>query len=223
MTEGVSIQEACVTKYNCFDLDVFSGQTHYKIIVVFQVISRHTRELLGIEEPLFTRSISLPYRDNIGLFLEQKGHTGVKSDSLTLSEFVRVAGLQDYDPQITASEENEELYYTEPQGKVITISLKHQTELLGRRNMVFWVVVVVVVFLPFVKDQNQNCWLYSQFYRRLTAPFLCVSIQPVVKTKTAIFLFPRNCKNSRKILELQLVVGTGWRNRIKSKISCQPK
>nr|XP_019588984.1 PREDICTED: sterile alpha motif domain-containing protein 15 isoform X1 [Rhinolophus sinicus] len=79
-----------------------------------KVISRHTRELLGIEEPLFRRTISLPYRDNIGLFLERKGHTGVKSDSLTLSEFVQVAGLQDYDPQITAPEENKELYYTEP-------------------------------------------------------------------------------------------------------------
>ncbi|KAM5243826.1 sterile alpha motif domain-containing protein 15 isoform 1-T1 [Hipposideros larvatus] len=79
-----------------------------------KVISRHTRELLGIEEPLFRRSISLPYRDNIGLFLEQKGHTGIKSDSLTLSEFVQVAGLQDYNPQITAPEENEELYCTEP-------------------------------------------------------------------------------------------------------------
>ena len=65
---------------------------------MFQVISRHTRELLGIEEPLFNRSISLPYRDNIGLFLERKGHTGVKSDSLTLSEFVETAGLQDYEP-----------------------------------------------------------------------------------------------------------------------------
>lgn len=61
----------------------------------FQTISRHTRELLGIEEPLFSRSISLPYRDNIGLFLEQKGHSGVQSASLTFSEFVKAAGLPD--------------------------------------------------------------------------------------------------------------------------------
>uniref|UniRef100_A0AC11DI64 Uncharacterized protein n=1 Tax=Ovis aries TaxID=9940 RepID=A0AC11DI64_SHEEP len=66
-----------------------------------EVISRHTRKLLGIEEPLFTRSIRLPYRDNIGLFLERKGHSGVTSDSLTLSEFVREAGLQDYAPRVT--------------------------------------------------------------------------------------------------------------------------
>uniref|UniRef100_A0A452F443 Sterile alpha motif domain containing 15 n=1 Tax=Capra hircus TaxID=9925 RepID=A0A452F443_CAPHI len=67
----------------------------------YKVISRHTRKLLGIEEPLFTRSIRLPYRDNIGLFLERKGHSGVTSDSLTLSEFVREAGLQDYAPRVT--------------------------------------------------------------------------------------------------------------------------
>lgn len=79
-----------------------------------KVISWHTRDLLRIEEPLFSRSISLPYRDTIGLFLEQKGHTGVKSDSLMLSEFVQAAGLQDYAPQITAPEESEALNYTEP-------------------------------------------------------------------------------------------------------------
>ncbi|XP_069396397.1 sterile alpha motif domain-containing protein 15 [Delphinus delphis] len=79
-----------------------------------KVISQHTRELLGIEEPLFTRSISLPYRDNIGLFLEQKCHSGVKSDSLTLSEFVQAAGLQDYAPEITTPEEDAALCSIEP-------------------------------------------------------------------------------------------------------------
>ncbi|XP_044518043.1 sterile alpha motif domain-containing protein 15 [Gracilinanus agilis] len=64
-----------------------------------KVISRHTRELLGIEEPLFSRSISLPYRDNMGLFLERKGHTGVKSDALTLCGFIEEAGLQEYVPK----------------------------------------------------------------------------------------------------------------------------
>ncbi|KAL6083433.1 hypothetical protein STEG23_035553 [Scotinomys teguina] len=69
-----------------------------------KTISHHTRELLGIEEPLFNRSISLPYRDKIGLFLEQKSHSGVKSDFLTLSEFVEAAGLQDYDLDVEAME-----------------------------------------------------------------------------------------------------------------------
>lgn len=78
-----------------------------------KAISRHTRELLGIEEPLFRRTIRLPYRDNIGLFLEQKAHTGAKSDSLTFSEFVKAARLQDYAPQRAALEENGACY-TEP-------------------------------------------------------------------------------------------------------------
>nr|XP_004649739.2 sterile alpha motif domain-containing protein 15 [Jaculus jaculus] len=78
-----------------------------------KVISRHTRELLGIEEPLFSRTIRLPYRDNIGLFLERKGHSGIKSDSLTLSEFVKTEGLKDYEPEIIVSEETESLLDTE--------------------------------------------------------------------------------------------------------------
>lgn len=69
-------------------------------------ISHHTRELLGITEPLFSRSICLPYRDNIGLFLEQKGHSGLKSDSLTLPEFVKASGLEKYGPEIKAMDRN---------------------------------------------------------------------------------------------------------------------
>ncbi|KAI6067919.1 Sterile alpha motif domain-containing protein 15 isoform X1 [Aix galericulata] len=60
------------------------------------VISRHVRELLGIEEPVFSRSIALPYRDNMGLFLEQKSRSGQKADALTFSQFVREAGLEPY-------------------------------------------------------------------------------------------------------------------------------
>ncbi|NWV05482.1 SAM15 protein, partial [Ptilonorhynchus violaceus] len=62
----------------------------------FQEISRHVRELLGIEEPLFSRSISLPYRDNMGLFLERKSRTGKKADALTFSQFIQKAGLEPY-------------------------------------------------------------------------------------------------------------------------------
>ncbi|KFW81844.1 Sterile alpha motif domain-containing protein 15, partial [Manacus vitellinus] len=60
----------------------------------FQEISRHVRELLGIEEPLFSRSIALPYRDNMGLFLERKSRTGKKADALTFTEFIKKAGLE---------------------------------------------------------------------------------------------------------------------------------
>ncbi|NWI90460.1 SAM15 protein, partial [Pitta sordida] len=62
----------------------------------FQEISRRVRELLGIEEPLFSRSIALPYRDNMGLFLERKSRTGKKADALTFSEFIQKAGLEPY-------------------------------------------------------------------------------------------------------------------------------
>ncbi|KAK2527649.1 hypothetical protein Q9966_010224 [Columba livia] len=61
-----------------------------------QEISRHIRELLVIEEPLFNRSIALPYRDNMGLFLERKSPSGKQADALTFSEFVQEAGLQPY-------------------------------------------------------------------------------------------------------------------------------
>uniref|UniRef100_A0A8C0JH21 Sterile alpha motif domain-containing protein 15 n=1 Tax=Chelonoidis abingdonii TaxID=106734 RepID=A0A8C0JH21_CHEAB len=61
--------------------------------LAFQEISWHVRELLGIEEPLWSRSIALPYRDNLGLFLEHKAPAGAKADALTFSQFVQEAGL----------------------------------------------------------------------------------------------------------------------------------
>ncbi|KAJ6661237.1 hypothetical protein lerEdw1_015374 [Lerista edwardsae] len=67
-------------------------------------IARLVRELLQIEEPLFARSIALPHRDNLGLFLEQKSRTGVRSDALTYPQFIQKAGLQDYEPQPSPSE-----------------------------------------------------------------------------------------------------------------------
>ncbi|NWU66486.1 SAM15 protein, partial [Pterocles burchelli] len=60
----------------------------------FQEISQHVRELLGIEEPLFNRSIALAYRDNMGLFLERKSQSGKKADALTYSQFIQEAGLE---------------------------------------------------------------------------------------------------------------------------------
>ncbi|NWI50034.1 SAM15 protein, partial [Calyptomena viridis] len=62
----------------------------------FQEISQHVRELLGIEEPPFSRSIALPYRDNMGLFLERKSRTGKKADALTFSQFIQKARLEPY-------------------------------------------------------------------------------------------------------------------------------
>uniref|UniRef100_A0A672TRV1 Uncharacterized protein n=1 Tax=Strigops habroptila TaxID=2489341 RepID=A0A672TRV1_STRHB len=66
-------------------------------------ISRHVRELLGIEEPVFSRSIALPYRDNMGLFLERKSWSGKKADALTFSQFIKEAGLEPYTTFIIAN------------------------------------------------------------------------------------------------------------------------
>ncbi|XP_062492139.1 sterile alpha motif domain-containing protein 15 [Pezoporus occidentalis] len=61
-----------------------------------QEISRHVQELLGTEEPAFSRSIALPYRDNMGLFLERKSSSGNQADALTFSQFIKEAGLEPY-------------------------------------------------------------------------------------------------------------------------------
>ncbi|XP_029903367.1 sterile alpha motif domain-containing protein 15-like [Myripristis murdjan] len=53
-----------------------------------QVISAHVRELLGITEPLWSRSIADPPRDSMGLFLEKKSQTGERADSLTYQRFL---------------------------------------------------------------------------------------------------------------------------------------
>ncbi|KAM9064693.1 sterile alpha motif domain-containing protein 15 isoform X2 [Sarcophilus harrisii] len=90
----------------------------------YKVISRHTRELLGIEEPLFSRSISLPYRDIMGLFLERKARTGKKADALTLSQFVEDAKLENYVP------DEKKVDPQPPQEKRHSLSLKDQIKLI---------------------------------------------------------------------------------------------
>ena len=49
-----------------------------------QVISRKIRELLGVEEPYWNRSIALPYASELTIFFHQKSFTGRKSDQLQL-------------------------------------------------------------------------------------------------------------------------------------------
>ncbi|XP_047429631.1 sterile alpha motif domain-containing protein 15-like [Mugil cephalus] len=53
-----------------------------------QVISACVRELLGITEILWSRSIANPRRDSVALFLEQKCRTGERADSLTYQRFL---------------------------------------------------------------------------------------------------------------------------------------
>uniref|UniRef100_A0A4W6DP85 SAM domain-containing protein n=1 Tax=Lates calcarifer TaxID=8187 RepID=A0A4W6DP85_LATCA len=52
------------------------------------VISARVRELLGITETLWSRSIADPRQDSMGLFLEKKSHTGEQADALTYQEFL---------------------------------------------------------------------------------------------------------------------------------------
>ncbi|XP_072424090.1 sterile alpha motif domain-containing protein 15-like isoform X2 [Chiloscyllium punctatum] len=54
-----------------------------------KVISHEIQKLLDIEEPLWSRSISKPHRDPMGLFLERKAPTGRRADALTLEEFLK--------------------------------------------------------------------------------------------------------------------------------------
>ncbi|XP_062518944.1 sterile alpha motif domain-containing protein 15-like [Corticium candelabrum] len=49
-------------------------------------ISRSIRKLLDVEDPDWSRSITLPHRDSLGMFLEGKSHTGVTSDKLEFEE-----------------------------------------------------------------------------------------------------------------------------------------
>ncbi|XP_072307302.1 sterile alpha motif domain-containing protein 15-like [Eucyclogobius newberryi] len=52
-----------------------------------KVICAHVRELLGITETLWSRSIADPRRDARALFLEQKSKTGARADKLTYRQF----------------------------------------------------------------------------------------------------------------------------------------
>ncbi|XP_072552955.1 sterile alpha motif domain-containing protein 15-like [Salminus brasiliensis] len=53
-----------------------------------KVISAHVRVLLGVSEPLWSRSIADPPRDDMGMFLEIKSRTGDRADSLTYRQFL---------------------------------------------------------------------------------------------------------------------------------------
>ncbi|XP_024146913.1 sterile alpha motif domain-containing protein 15 [Oryzias melastigma] len=53
-----------------------------------QVISACVRELLGITEAPWSRSIADPPRDATALFLERKSRTGERADGLTYQQFL---------------------------------------------------------------------------------------------------------------------------------------
>ncbi|XP_026800351.1 sterile alpha motif domain-containing protein 15 isoform X2 [Pangasianodon hypophthalmus] len=53
-----------------------------------KAISARVRELLGISEPLWSRSIADPPQDDMNMFLEVKSRTGESADSLTYTQFL---------------------------------------------------------------------------------------------------------------------------------------
>ncbi|XP_078000937.1 sterile alpha motif domain-containing protein 15-like [Glandiceps talaboti] len=86
----------------CFTRNLINGR---KLIIVdcshlpllgitdfehMKLIARSVRELLGIEDPFWNRSISLPPREPMGMFLESKSITGPKADALTYAKFLKV-------------------------------------------------------------------------------------------------------------------------------------
>lgn len=56
--------------------------------VFFQIIAKKIREVLGIEEPHWDRSISLKHRETLGLYLERKSKTGTDANALTFEDFM---------------------------------------------------------------------------------------------------------------------------------------
>ncbi|XP_026888264.2 sterile alpha motif domain-containing protein 15 [Electrophorus electricus] len=53
-----------------------------------KAVSAHVRELLGISEPLWSRSIADPPCDDMGMFLKLKSRTLEKADSFTYTQFI---------------------------------------------------------------------------------------------------------------------------------------
>jgi hypothetical protein len=54
-----------------------------------QFIAKKVREVTGLEEPDWTRSITLQHRERLGLFLEKRAFTGIERDAETYEEFHR--------------------------------------------------------------------------------------------------------------------------------------
>ncbi|MEQ2254284.1 hypothetical protein ILYODFUR_002212 [Ilyodon furcidens] len=69
---------------NCNNLPKL-GITDFKDM---QVICARVRELLGITETLWSRSIADPRRDPVALFLEKKSRTGEHAEALTFQQFL---------------------------------------------------------------------------------------------------------------------------------------
>ncbi|XP_045159892.1 sterile alpha motif domain-containing protein 15-like [Mercenaria mercenaria] len=53
-----------------------------------KIVAKSVRDLLTLEEPNWNRSISLPPRSDIGMFLEKKAGSGKEMDAVTYDKYL---------------------------------------------------------------------------------------------------------------------------------------
>ena len=67
----------------------------------FQTISKNIRELLQIEKPFWNRSITLPYADALGRYLEQRSVMGRRADELDYVTYTNNTRDSKFQPPLT--------------------------------------------------------------------------------------------------------------------------
>lgn len=84
----------------------FSEASTLPPLCVLQVICANVRELLGITNTPWSRSIADPRRDNVALFLEKKSRTGERAEALSFQRFLY--DLEQWDPDVNPNKQAEE-------------------------------------------------------------------------------------------------------------------
>ncbi|CAF0749483.1 unnamed protein product [Adineta ricciae] len=74
------------------------GITDFKHIIF---VAKSIRELLHIEEPYWNRSVSLPYMESIGRYLEQRSIIGRRADELDYETFTNETRDTKFQPILT--------------------------------------------------------------------------------------------------------------------------
>ena len=68
--------------YIKYDQPSWSIRINFIVGSPLQHIAGAVRRELGVEEPYWNRSITKPYRSELGMFLEAKSFTGARADRL---------------------------------------------------------------------------------------------------------------------------------------------
>jgi hypothetical protein len=66
-----------------------------------QLIARNIRELIQIEKPHWNRSITLPYTDALGRYLEQRSVMGRRADELDYVSYTNDTRDAKFQPTLT--------------------------------------------------------------------------------------------------------------------------